>query len=124
MNLVDILTVHHHLHILDKTMDNLEDLCHGLPSFVLRQPVQPLDHRVHFLLTNELPNKFIFIHNSSQVISSLSDNGLTKFSLLCLFGRQRECGEQLHENLDNHLIHGFRGRDLGVDLEAIEEVSN
>jgi len=59
-----------------------------------------------------------------QVINSLTDDGLTKFSLLCLFGRQRERGEQLHENLDTHLIHGFCGRDLGVDLEAIEEVSN
>jgi hypothetical protein len=60
----------------------------------------------------------------SQVINSLTDDGLTKFSLLCLFGRRRECGEQLHENLDNHHIHGFCGRDLGIDLEAIEEVPN
>ena len=57
-------------------------------------------------------------------MSSLTDDGLTKLPLLCLFGRQRECVEQLHENLDNHIIHGFCGRDLGIDLEAIEEVSN
>ena len=60
----------------------------------------------------------------SQPINSLTDNELTEFSLLCLFGRQRECGEQLHEYLDYHLIHGFCGRDLGIDLEAIEEVPN
>jgi hypothetical protein len=65
----------------------------------------------------------------SQVINSLTDDGLTKFSLLCLFGRQRECGEQLHEYLDNHnhLIHGSCGGksgDLGIDLEAVEEMSN
>ncbi len=65
----------------------------------------------------------VFLH-SSQVINSLTDDGLTKFSLLYLFGRQRECGEQLHEDLDNHFIHGFCGRDLGIDLEAIEEVPN
>src|SRR6267154_1363049 len=59
-----------------------------------------------------------------QPSQSLFDNRLTKFSLLCLFGRQRECGEQLHQYLDNHLIHGFCGRDLGVDLEAIEEMSD
>jgi hypothetical protein len=29
----------------------------------------------------------------SQVINSLTGDGLTKFSLLCLFGRRRECGE-------------------------------
>src|SRR6266852_23936 len=60
----------------------------------------------------------------SQVIDSLTDDGLTKFPLLYLFGRQRECGEQLHEYLDNHHIHGLCGRDLGIDLEAIEELSN
>ena len=60
----------------------------------------------------------------SQEKKLLTDDGLTKFSLLCLFGRQRECGKQLHEYLDNHLIHGFCGRDLGIDVEAIEEMSN
>jgi hypothetical protein len=60
----------------------------------------------------------------SQVINSLADDLLTKFPPLCLFGGRRECGEQLHEYLDNHFIHGFCGRDLGVDLEAIEEMSN
>ena len=57
-------------------------------------------------------------------MNSLTGDGLTKFSLLYLFRRQREYGEQLHEYLDNHLIHRFRGRDLGIDLEAIEEMSN
>jgi hypothetical protein len=57
-------------------------------------------------------------------MNPLTDDGLTKFSLLCLLGRQRECREQLHENFNYHLIHGFSGRDLGIDLEAIEEVSN
>ena len=58
----------------------------------------------------------------SQVINSLTDDGLTEFSLLRLFGRQRECREQLHEYLDNHLIQGFCWRDLGIYFEAIEEV--
>ena len=57
-------------------------------------------------------------------MNPLTDDGLTKFSLLCLFGSQRKRGEQLHEYLDHHLIHGFCGRDLGIDLEAIEEVPN
>ena len=57
-------------------------------------------------------------------MNSLTDNGLTKFSLLCLIGRQRECGEQVHENLDNYLIHCFCWRDVGIDLEAAEEATN
>ena len=60
-SLVDLLTVHYHLHILDKTMDDLEDLCYSLPSLVLRQSVQPLDHRLQFLLANKIPNEFFFI---------------------------------------------------------------
>ena len=103
-------------------MDDLEDLRYRLPSLVLRQSVQPLDHRLHFLLADKLPNKFFYIHTLGNKL--LTDDGLTKFSLLCLFGRERECGEQLHEYLDNHLIHGFCGRDLGIDPEAIEEMSH
>jgi hypothetical protein len=60
----DLLTTHYHLHILDKAKDDLENVCYGLPSLVLRQPAQPLDNRLHFLLANNFPNKFFFIHKS------------------------------------------------------------
>ena len=105
-------------------MDHLEDLGYRLPSLILRQSVQSLNHRLHFLLTNKLPNKFFFHSFISQVLNSLTDDGLTKLSLFRLFGRRRECGEQLDEDLDDHLIHGFCGRDLGIDLKATEEVAN
>ena len=105
-------------------MDDLEDLCYGLPSLVLRQSVQPLDHRLHFLLANKLSNKCFFIHEPGDKLPQCASDGLTKFSLLRPFGRRRECGEQLHENLDNHLIHDFCGRDLGIDSEAIKEMPN
>ena len=62
----------------------------------------------------------------SQVINPLTDDELTKFSLLYLFGCERECGKQLHKNHDNRLTHGHCRRDLGIDLKAIdlEEVPN
>ena len=66
----------------------------------------------------------VFLSFISQVINSLTDNGLTKFSLLRLFGRRRECEEQLDEDLDNQFVHVFCGRDLGIDLEPIEEVAD
>ena len=66
----------------------------------------------------------VFLSFISQGINSFTDDGLTKFSLLRLFGRRRECGEQLYEDLDDHIIHGFCRRDLGIDLKAIEEVPN
>ena len=55
---------------------------------------------------------------------SLTNDRLTESSPLYLFGRQRECGEQLHKYLDNHAIHSFCTRDIGIDLKAIEKVSN
>ena len=39
-------------------------------------------------------------------MNSLTDDGLTELSLLRLFGCKYECGEQLHEYLDDHLIQG------------------
>jgi hypothetical protein len=65
----------------------------------------------------------VFLH-SCQVTNSITDDGLTELSQLNLFGRQRERGEQLYEYSDNHLIHGISRRDLGIDLEAVEEVPN
>jgi hypothetical protein len=38
-NLVDLLTVGDHPHILDKTMDNLKDLCSGQFRLVLGESV-------------------------------------------------------------------------------------
>ena len=121
---MDVLTVHHHLRILDKTMYDLEDLCYRLPSLIPRQSAQPLNNRLHFLLAKKPPNSFFFIHKSGNNPHRHPDDGLTKLSLPCLFGRRRECEEQLHENLDNHVIHGFCRRDLGIDLDVIEDVPN
>ena len=104
-------------------MDDLKDLCYGMPGLVLRQSVQPLDHRLHFLLAKKLPNNFSFSFKS-QVINTLTGGGLTEFSPLHLFCRRCEYVEQLHEYLDDDLIHAFCGSDLGIDLEAIEKVAN
>ena len=57
-------------------------------------------------------------------MNSFTKDGLTEFSTLYLFGRRPEYGEQLHQDLDNYFIHGFCWGNLGIDLEATEEVSN
>jgi hypothetical protein len=44
--------------------------------------------------------------------------------LLYLFGDHSERREQLHEYLDNHLSHPDCGRDLGINVEAKEEMLN
>jgi hypothetical protein len=69
-------------------------------------------------------SKQVSLHFTNQVIHSLTNDRLTESSPFYLFGRQREYGEQLHKYLDNHAVHSVRRRDLGIDLEAIEKVSN
>jgi hypothetical protein len=47
--LVDLLIVH----ILNMTVENLEDLRCGYPSLVVREPIQSLDHRLHFIFLRQ-----------------------------------------------------------------------
>ena len=60
-SLVDLLTVHYHPHILDKTVDYLECLRGGQFSFVLRESVQSLKNRLNILLPEQLLDKFLCI---------------------------------------------------------------
>ena len=55
-----LLTVHDHPHSLDKTVDDLERLSHGSPSFGVRKSVQSLQDRlrVHVLLSEHFLYKF------------------------------------------------------------------
>jgi hypothetical protein len=52
----------------------------------------------------------------------LTDDGLTRFSLLDLFGNQREGREKFHEYLDNNLSHSDCRRDPGIDVEAVQKM--
>ena len=64
---VYLLTIHYHLHILDKTVNDLEGLCCGYPSLILGESIQSLEHRLYVLLSKELLNK-LFCVALSQVI--------------------------------------------------------
>jgi len=46
-----LLTVHDHPPILDKTVDDLQGLHCGSASLVLREPVEPLQHRQNVALS-------------------------------------------------------------------------
>jgi len=54
----DLLTVHHHAHILDETVKNLERLCCRSPSLILRESAQPQQDRFHVLLSENFLDKF------------------------------------------------------------------
>ena len=61
------LTVHHHPHILDKTIHNLERLRCSYPSLVLGESIQPVEYSFDVLLSKELLKKF-FCAGLSQVV--------------------------------------------------------
>jgi hypothetical protein len=49
-----MLTVHHHPHILDKTINNFEGLRGSYPSLILGEPIQSLKDRHDVLSPEEL----------------------------------------------------------------------
>jgi hypothetical protein len=51
---VDLLTVNDILHILEKTIDNLEGLCRSYPSLILSEPIQSLKYRLDVLSPEKL----------------------------------------------------------------------
>jgi len=55
-----LVTIHDHRQILDQAADHPEDLSYGSPSFILRQPVQPLQDSLHSnaLLSENVPDRF------------------------------------------------------------------
>jgi hypothetical protein len=49
-----LLTVNHTLHILEKTIDDLEGLRRSHPSLILSEPIQPLKYSLDVLAPEEL----------------------------------------------------------------------
>ncbi len=54
---VRLLTVHDHVHILDETIDDFENLHGGHVSLILRESVQPLQYHLDFLLSKAFLSK-------------------------------------------------------------------
>jgi hypothetical protein len=51
---VNLLTVNHIPHILEKTINDLEGLRRSYPSLIISEPIQPLKYRVDVLPPEEL----------------------------------------------------------------------
>ena len=51
---MNLLTVNHILHSLEKTIDDLEGLRRCYPSLILSEPIQPLKYRLDVLPPQEL----------------------------------------------------------------------
>jgi len=57
---VELLTIHYHSHILDKTIDDLESLRYGDSSLVLCESIQSLKHLLDVVLPKKLLDKFLW----------------------------------------------------------------
>ena len=55
INLVNLLTVNHTPHILEKTIDDVEGLRRSYPSLIFSESIQPLKYRLYVLP----PKKFL-----------------------------------------------------------------
>ncbi len=54
LSLVNLPTVNHNPHILEKAIDDLEGLRRSYPSLILSEPIQPLKYRIDVLPPEEL----------------------------------------------------------------------
>jgi hypothetical protein len=55
---MDLLTVHHHPHILDKAINDFEGLRGSYPGLILCEPVQPPEYFLDLLFSENLLDKF------------------------------------------------------------------
>jgi hypothetical protein len=58
---MDLLTVHHHRHILDKAINDFEGLRGSYPSLILGESIQPLEYCLDLVLSEKLLNKFFCV---------------------------------------------------------------
>jgi uncharacterized protein YdeI (YjbR/CyaY-like superfamily) len=56
------------------------------------------------------------------VDEAIDKSKLTWSSLLRLFSRQSEGGNQFHQYLHHHFRHRWCGRDPGINVKSVEEI--
>jgi len=71
---VCLLTVHDHVHILDKTVDDLQSLTCSSPSLIVGKSIQSLEDSLDFLLSKGLLHKFDCVVLSKVIQSARTDS--------------------------------------------------
>ena len=61
---MNLRTVHHYPHILDKTINDFEGLRGSYPSLILGEPIQPLKYCIDLLLSEKFLNKLSCVMTS------------------------------------------------------------
>jgi len=59
-----LLTVHHHPHILNKTINDFQGLRRSYLSLTLGEPIQPLEYCLDLLLSEKFLNKIFCVELS------------------------------------------------------------
>jgi hypothetical protein len=83
-----------------------------------------LQYSLDVLLSTKEPFYQLFCISLSNIIPTVTEGGLTRFSLLNMFGRQRKGGEQLHEYLDYDFSDTDCRRNTGINVEAPQKGFN
>ena len=79
---MDLLTVHHDPHILNKTINDFSGLCGSYTSLVLGEPIQPLEYCFDLLFSEKfLEEKFCDTFESNYMISHPTQTYLTFLAL-------------------------------------------
>jgi hypothetical protein len=118
------LTVNDYLHIIQKTMNDGQCLCHGHPGLFLRESVQSLEYRLDLAISQQLLCELLC--NTSQVNGSgynYSETVLTESSSTYLSFRHGKNCNQLNHDFRDNIRHQRIQCDPGINLETLEKVS-
>lgn len=107
----------------DETVNNFKGLSCSRPALVRCEPNVSLSNRWMVASISFSPRSFI---TNFSVFHSVechtSQDELTKSTLLNLFSRKGEGGEQFYYYLHQNGFQGLRKRDLGINTESAEEL--
>ena len=104
----------------DKTVNNFESLSGSRPTLVqCAYPIAGWSPRCHSLL--EASSK-ISLCSIQPSVKATGQDKLTKSTLLNLFGRKGEGGEQFHYYLHQNGFQGLRKRDLAINTKSAKEL--
>ena len=115
----NLLTVHKNLPMLNEAIHNFEGRGSGGPGLILSESVQTLQNILDLVLSKNFHHEFFFVALRKHKISARAT--LTYTPLLDLLRCQGESRENLYHDLYDNVRHGFRHRDLCIDVEPAEK---
>ena len=69
-----MLTIYNKLHILSKTVDDMEGLHCNCPSFILRDPIQPLQRPLNLIISYKTSSNFLCVAFNPSIVLERMDS--------------------------------------------------